>query len=309
MPFFSIIIPLYNKDAHIFNTITSVLKQSFTDYEIIVVNDGSTDNSLSEVKKITDNRLVIFDRENQGVSQARNFAMQNANGQFFAFLDADDIWKTNHLSNLHRLITAHPNCGMYCANYYFDYGNNHIINPNFPTLPKAPNWSGIIPDFFLASMEYRIAWTSAVVVPANIINTIGLFNEEITLGAGEDTEYWSRIALELPVAFSKLHTAIYKVDSINRISKINPSKRKYMTFEQFNDTEKTNHSFKRFNDMYRIEYALHQKMSGNSELFDYYRKDIDYSAISLNNRLLLSLPKNILIILWHVKQWHKKLYR
>lgn len=308
MPKFSIIIPLYNKDAHIYDTLTSVLNQSFIDYEIIVINDGSTDNSLLEVKKITDERLIFFDRENKGVSQARNFAMQNANGQFFAFLDADDLWKKDHLQNLHHLITSYPNCGLYCTNYYFDYGNR-ITNPSFPTLPKTADWNGIVSDFFLASLKYRIAWTSAVAISSNIIKTIGFFNEEITLGAGEDTEYWSRIALEKPVAFSKTQTAIYKVDSINRISMINPSKRSYMTFERFYDLEKSNQSFKKFNDIHRIEYALHQKMSGNFELFNYYKKDIDYNIISLRNRFLLCLPKNILIFLWQGKQWYKNLLR
>lgn len=238
MPKFSVIIPLYNKEQHVYNTIKSVLEQSFNDFEIIVVNDGSTDNSLKEVQKITDKRLVIYDRKNHGVSQARNFAMKNANGNYFAFLDADDIWKPNHLQNINQLILEYPNCGMYCSNYYFDYGNNYIVTPKFPTIPSQNNWSGVVPDFFKASMQYRIAWTSAVVIPKEIISEIGLFNEAITLGAGEDTEYWSRIALNKRVVFTKTPTAIYKVDAVNRISKIEPSKRKHMTFVQFKEAEK-----------------------------------------------------------------------
>jgi glycosyltransferase involved in cell wall biosynthesis len=307
MPRFSVLIPLYNKDAHIYDTLTSVLNQSFTDYEIILVNDGSTDNSLAEVKKITDERLIIYNRENRGVSQARNFAMQKANGDFFAFLDADDIWKPGHLENLDKLITQHPNCGMYCTNYYFDYGNSYSINPVFPTLPKTPDWSGIVPDFFKASMLYRISWTSAVAIPSDSITTIGFFNECITLGAGEDTEYWSRLALNKPVAFSKKQTAIYNVDAINRISKIDASKRKHMTFEQFYEKEKSNLSLKKFNDMYRIEYAIRQKMSGNTALFEYYKKGLDYNSVSFKNKILLNSPQHLLVSLWHCKQWGKSL--
>lgn len=309
MPKFSVIIPLYNKDAHIVDTIISVLNQSFTDFEIIVVNDGSTDDSLLEVKKITDKRLTIYNRDNKGVSQTRNFAMQQAKGEYFSFLDADDIWKKNHLQNLNELITEFPNCGMYCTNYYFDYGCGYIINPKFPTLPKIDNWQGIVSDFFKGSMQYRIAWTSAVAIPSDSIKTIGFFNKNITLGPGEDTEYWSKLALRKPVAFSKKQTAIYKTDAINRISKISPSKRKHMTFDNFLEDEKNNPSLKKFNDMYRIEYALHQKMSGNDSLFEYYKKGINYNSITLKNRILLSLPQFALISLWHCKQLVKRLKR
>lgn len=309
MPKFSVIIPLYNKDAHIVDTIISVLNQSFTDFEIIVVNDGSTDDSLLEVQKISDERLTIYDRENNGVSQTRNYAMQQAKGDYFVFLDADDLWKDNHLQNLNNLIIKFPNCGMYCTNYLFDYGNDYIINTQFPTLPKVNDWSGIVPDFFEASMKNRIAWTSAVAIPSDSIKTVGFFNENITLGAGEDTEYWTRLALKKPVAFSKLTTAIYKVDAINRISKINPSKRKHMTFDNFLEDEKNNPSLKKFNDMYRIEYALRQKMFGNTSLFEFYKDGINYNSSSLKTKLLLSLPKLILICLWHYKQWVKKLKR
>ena len=309
MPKFSVIIPLYNKDAHIVNTIISVLNQSFTDFEIIVVNDGSTDDSLLEVQKISDERLIIYDRENNGVSQARNFAMRQAKGDYFAFLDADDLWKDNHLQNLNSLIIEFPNCGMYCTNYHFDNGNNYIINTQFPTLPKVDVWSGIVSDFFEASMKYRIAWTSAVAIPSDSIKFVGFFNENITLGAGEDTEYWTRLALKKPVAFSKLPTAIYKVDAINRISKINPSKRKHMTFENFLEEEKVNPSLKKFNDMYRLEYALRQKMFGNKNQFEFYKNGIGYNTSSLKTKLLLSLPKLILICLWYYKQVVKKLKR
>lgn len=307
MPKFSIIIPLYNKETHIVNTLNSVFNQTFTDFEIVIVNDGSTDGSLKEVQKITDERLILYNRKNKGVSQARNFAMQNATGDYFAFLDADDLWKPQHLHNLNHLIVKYPNCSMYCTNYCFDYGDGYIVTPKFPTLPSHSNWSGIVPDFFKASLHYRIAWTSAVAIPSNSISSVGFFNEAITLGAGEDTEYWSRLALKKPVAFSKKMTAIYNVDAINRISKIDASKRKHMTFEQFYTSEKNNSSLKEFNDMYRLEYAIRHKISGNKRLFEFYKSDIDQNYISIKNKILLNLPRQTLITLWHIKQSVKQL--
>lgn len=95
MPFLSIIIPLYNKELYIGKTIQSVLNQSFDDFEIVVVNDGSKDNSLKIVSNITDNRIRIINQENSGVSAARNRGMAEACGKYYFFLDADDVLMDN----------------------------------------------------------------------------------------------------------------------------------------------------------------------------------------------------------------------
>ena len=81
MPYFSVIIPLYNKESFIEKTLECVLNQTFKDFEIIIVNDGSTDNGLEKIKKFTDNRIKIFQQENQGVSVARNKGMEMAEGE------------------------------------------------------------------------------------------------------------------------------------------------------------------------------------------------------------------------------------
>lgn len=85
MPYFSVIIPLYNKESFIEKTLECVLNQTFKDFEIIIVNDGSTDNGLEKIKKFTDNRIKIFQQENQGVSVARNKGMEMAEGEYFCF--------------------------------------------------------------------------------------------------------------------------------------------------------------------------------------------------------------------------------
>ena len=113
MPFFSIIIPLYNKEKFIENTIQSALNQTFLDFELIVVSDGSTDRSLELVKAFKDQRIKIYTIRNGGVSKARNFGIQKASTNLIVLLDADDLWKSNHLEELYNLRKAHPNCGLY----------------------------------------------------------------------------------------------------------------------------------------------------------------------------------------------------
>ena len=86
MPFFSIIIPLYNKEHFVSKTLEGVLNQSFTDYEVIVVNDGSTDQSVAKVEQVNDKRITILHQQNQGVSAARNKGIETANAKFICFL-------------------------------------------------------------------------------------------------------------------------------------------------------------------------------------------------------------------------------
>jgi glycosyltransferase involved in cell wall biosynthesis len=96
-PYFSVVISLYNKEKHIQSTIESVLAQTFVDFEIVVVNDGSTDGSEAVVKSIDNGRIQIYSQENKGASAGRNAAISKATGTYIALLDADDLWKPNYL--------------------------------------------------------------------------------------------------------------------------------------------------------------------------------------------------------------------
>ena len=109
-PFFSIIIPLYNKENAIEKTLKSVFNQSFTDYEVIVINDGSTDKSKEKVYAFSDSRLRLISTENKGVSQARNLGISESKGKLIAFLDADDLLATTCLENRVAQFQQHQEC-------------------------------------------------------------------------------------------------------------------------------------------------------------------------------------------------------
>jgi glycosyltransferase involved in cell wall biosynthesis len=303
MPFFSVIIPLFNKESHISNTLNSVYLQTFEDFEVIIIDDQSTDESVKKVNQLKNNKTFIFQNEEKGVSQARNLGMKKAKGDYFAFLDADDEWMPNHLQDLYQLIKDHPNCGLYCTNYTFDYGNEFTVKTVFPTLPKNKYWKGIVDNYFLASLNNRIAWTSAVVIPKEAYINIGGF--DIKFSSGQDTDYWTRIALNYPVSFTKEATVLYNLKAENRISNIAPSSRSFMTFEKFIIEEKTNTSLKKFNDMYRAELAIKHKIIGDLKTFKYYSKDIKYNNLNFTKIILLKLPEGILSNLWKLKQWLK----
>src|SRR5690606_15574762 len=114
---FSVIIPLYNKELSVTETLRSVLNQTFTDFEIVIVNDGSTDNSLEIVSKIKDPRITLVNKENGGVSSARNRGIQVAKRDWIVFLDGDDIWFPNHLETLAEMIGRFSLDKVFCTAY------------------------------------------------------------------------------------------------------------------------------------------------------------------------------------------------
>lgn len=293
--YFSIIIPLYNKEKHIRATIESVLAQTFTDYEIIVVNDGSTDKGQAIVNSIKDKRLRLFNLKNQGVSHARNYGISKATSRLIVFLDADDLWKTNHLQNLKSLYEAFPNCGLYATAYAKQY-HKTTIRSVYKNIPTSPAWMGIVNDFFESSLINCIAWTSAVMIPKSTLEVVGTFDENITLGAGEDTDLWIRIAIQYPVAFSNTVTATHVLHAQNRVSNYDANRRQFINLDTYENTAKTNENLKRFLDLNRFSIAIQYKLADNDSKARSLIENIDPVHLSNKQRALLKLNRRSLKI-------------
>jgi len=298
MPFFSVIIPLYNKEQFITNTLKSVLNQTFTDFEVIIVNDGSTDNSLEKIAEFTDHRIQIYHQDNQGVSTARNKGIELAKAEYIAFLDADDIWKENHLQSFFDLIKKYPEAGLYCNRYEIKINKRKVIKTEFDF---ENSFEGYLTDFFKSSLINRVALTSAVCIPKHVYDKIGGFDEKITLG--EDLEYWIRIALKYKVVIGKKVTILYNYTKENKnISKLSIVKHSPPNFDFFLNYEKNHPNLKRFLDLHRLEYALHYHINGNDQLKNFYLKNIDLSHINKKNLLLLKSPTFFLKLLLIIKR-------
>lgn len=200
---FTIVIPLYNKEKYIRRAIDSVLSQDFEDFELIVVNDGSTDGSISQIKGVSDNRLKFIDQVNKGVGSARNTGISNANSNWIALLDADDVWATNHLSELRNIINKFPLSGMVATQHT-------IINTNsIDSVMSIDSQSSIIRSidyFFETTKKAGIVCSSSVAIRKDVFENIGGFSGG---KMGEDLEYWAKIALDYPVAISEKVTSYY----------------------------------------------------------------------------------------------------
>lgn len=192
-PLFSVVIPLYNKENYLANTLHSVLNQTFKDFEVIIVNDGSTDKSLEMAQSFIDPRIKIYSKVNEGVSVARNFGISKAMGNYIAFLDADDLWEATFLEEINNLIIKYPSCGFYASAY-----KRIKFNKCFIVGDKLPE--GIVKDFFEIKLKNLVPMSSGIAVRKDALENVGGFPKGMV--GGEDDFTWSKIAVNYKVAFT-----------------------------------------------------------------------------------------------------------
>ena len=205
---YSIIIPLYNKEAYIDKAVKSVLIQTYIGFELIIIDDGSTDNSLLEVQKFDDQRIRIIIQQNQGVSTARNNGVKAAKYDYVAFLDADDWWEPTYLEEMKTLLEEFPKTGIFGSGYYIiKNGHKHI----------AP--IGVEKDFKKGFINYcqvysnalcMPLWTGATVVRKSVFIAEKGFKPRLKFG--EDFDLWLRVSLKYQVVLLNKPLSNYNQD-------------------------------------------------------------------------------------------------
>ena len=206
---FSVVIPLHNKAGFIRRSLDSVLLQTIEDYEIIVVDDGSTDDGPDIVDGYNDPRIKLFRQENRGVSATRNRGIGEAGGKWIAFLDADDAWKPNYLQKILVLAEQYPQAGAYATAYEIIMPSGKVVHPKYKAIPPPP-WQGLLASYFYSAVGIPPLCSSATAVPKHVIKTVGGFPVDVPLG--EDLDMWGRIALRYPIAFCNEVAASYIQD-------------------------------------------------------------------------------------------------
>ena len=219
-PRVSVVVPVYNKGRYLRRAVDSVLAQSFTDFELILVDDGSTDDSLAVAREYTDPRVRVIRQANSGAGAARNRGIDEARATMIAFLDGDDEWVPAFLDQMMALVREYPHAGLYCAPYiYVEPGNVRIV----PKLAGVPE-RGILPSYFRSvAGGGQVATSTSVCVPRAVFDSVGKFPGE---QLGEDQDMWARIALEYPVAAMRGRPlALYYRDAQGRAMHTRPPER------------------------------------------------------------------------------------
>lgn len=213
----SVIIPLYNKVHTIAWTLETVFQQTYTDYEIVIVDDGSTDGSADVVRAINESRIRLISQANAGVSAARNRGIEEARGEFVAFLDADDEWKPDYLETQMRLVEKYPQCDVFATRYETNSKNGSPTPAIIHKLPFSGS-DGILSDYFLvASCSQPPLFTSAIMVRKTAIQAIGGF--PLGIASGEDLLTWARLASQGDIAYAITPKVSFTIEGYEVTSK------------------------------------------------------------------------------------------
>lgn len=299
MPNFSVIISVYNKELHIANTINSVLNQTIQDFEIIVINDGSTDNSKIILESFHDKRISIFHTKNKGASAARNHGIQQANSDYIALLDGDDYWHPFFLEEINSLLAKFPKEKIFAT--AIELQDNNLIYPAKYSIPS--NTQHQIIDYFKGSQLKTVLSSSSVVVHQSVFKNIGYFDP--TIISGQDTDLWIRIGIKYQIAFSR-RVAVRYINVTNSLSNTTIDVTKKSDFKKFEEAEKTNPDLKKILDLNRFSMAILSKRGKNNEKFEFYKSGINYKNLNWKQKILLKLPKPLLDFLVNFKHFLKR---
>ena len=186
---FSVVIPVFNKEKYIKETILSVFNQTYDNYEIIIINDASTDNSLKIIEEvISDKAVIINNKNNLGLSASRNIGFEASSDKFVAFLDGDDVLGQNFLKEINELIINFPKESIF-GTYYKENYDGKILYPKININKKLLGTKFVVKNFFEANLRRLIITQSCLVFKKNIFDTVGLYNPKITFA--EDIDFTS----------------------------------------------------------------------------------------------------------------------
>ena len=269
----SIIIPVYNKCHYVVKTLQSVLAQTYQNWEAIVIDDGSTDNSVAEIKTIKDPRIQLYLQDNHGVSYTRNKGIKMAKGEFIALLDADDTWFSDYLEVMMLLVEKFPKYSVFC-----------VAQKNRP-INSLPSGISFIDDY--CSYPY-IFWTGGMLIRKSVFSSVGDFRVGIQLG--EDVDMWLRICCKYHTVYlNEPHVEHPYVTENNLARTYNPQKI-YPFWEWYNYPYPNKSKLKKYTTNTLVLFANHFV---DDKQFSYALKFLfktrGFNAIRPRLRLLLRI--------------------
>ncbi|AFG36157.1 glycosyltransferase family 2 protein [Spirochaeta africana] len=261
--FFSVIIPLHNKAPYIAAAVTSVLRQTWQELELIIVDDASTDNSLEICKQFTDKRISIYQRNLPGPGgyAARNYGMQKAQGKWIAFLDADDQWMPDHLQKMVALAQAHPDAYFLGCGWMIAADNTEYPDPYSQCSRRDKNSCISLAAYLrLVIRECRPVHTSVACVRKDSPTCNNLFPANTGAKRGGDLYAWIKIlSVHKWMAWSPHVGAKYQASIPGQVIKSAPSTTELMSRGKFRELTKGCSLFER---IMVAKYMNHRLITG-----------------------------------------------
>jgi glycosyltransferase involved in cell wall biosynthesis len=216
-PLVSVIIPTFNRSSMVVEAVESVLAQSYAELEVIVVDDGSTDDTRERLRSYGQRLILVVNEKNRGVSAARNRGIRQSRGEFVALLDSDDLWRPGKIQRQLDFFSAHPRA-MICQTEEIWVRRGRRVNPR----QKHRKYSGYI---FPHCLPLCIVSPSAVMIRRELLSRVGLFDEQ--LPACEDYDLWLRIAAHEPIFLLGEPLIVKRGGHDDQLSRTVPSMDKY----------------------------------------------------------------------------------
>ncbi|AJR02387.1 glycosyltransferase family 2 protein [Siansivirga zeaxanthinifaciens] len=284
MPFFSVIIPLYNKEKYIKHTLNSVLNQTFEDFEIIIINDGSTDGSLKIVQEFKDARIKIINQKNKGLCYSRNTGIKNALSNFIALLDADDLWMKDYLETNFKLIQAQKKDFVFATNVKL---LNSKTNPILNVTNFEEHNINLIENYF--SLQKNIMGPSSLVIKKTVFEVVGYFDE--TINYGEEDDFYIRCFNKYRLVYYNQPKIYYRIGIEEQLTRPNPNfERRIPNYEAYLKIYKNNKDLTKFIDYVYYRMVILYKMELNYELVKFYKAKVNPKNLFLIKRIKFYLP-------------------
>ena len=294
---FSVVIPLYNKANYIQKAIESVLSQKMQAFELIIVDDGSTDNSLQKASRFKDVRIRTVQQSNAGVSVTRNRGVEQANFPYIAFLDADDWWHSEFLMEMWRLILQFPQACLYGSNYYYVKHGQHKVE--YKGLPDGFT-KGYVDYFAMYGRSFCVPFNcSFVVVQREAFLKAGGFCPALNLG--EDLDLWIRLTLTGKVAYLNKPLAYSNQDVVAEHRAIgthrlhDPARHILFNLGYLSNEEKASVTLKYLIDGLRVRSLLPYYLSDEytQQVMTILEK-VDFARHPFYYRFIYKMPKSLL---------------
>ncbi len=219
-PLVSVVIPCYNNAEHLVAAVDSVLAQDYPNIEVIVVDDGSTDNSVDVLKQFGA-RITLLQQANQGPAAARNTGMLAATGQYIAFNDSDDLWLPGKLTAQVNYLQQHPDIGLCYCGWAVWNGQTPLeqlkaqYQPVSSSAAEDAYYSGWL---YLKLLKDSVIHTITAVIQREVLDTVGMFNTEYRIG--EDHDFWLRISQQYRMAKLAQVYAVYRDNPVSTTKKV-----------------------------------------------------------------------------------------